>query len=70
VVQGFAQERLNRHAFLKREEVQRPPHQIVRAMEKLRLALRLRLERGQLSEAQIADVAAALDAAAQTVERE
>ena len=48
----------------------RPPHQIVRAMENLRLALRLRLERGQLSEAQIADVAAALDAAAQTVERE
>lgn len=48
----------------------RAPHQIVRAMENLRLALRLRLERGQLSEAQIADVAAALDAAAQTVERE
>ncbi len=48
----------------------RPPHQIVRAMENLRLALRLRLERGKLSEQQIADVAAALDAAAQTVERE
>ena len=47
-----------------------PPHQIVRAMENLRLALRLRLERGKLSEQQIADVAAALDAAAQTVERE
>lgn len=46
------------------------PHQIVRAMENLRLALRLRLERGKLTEAQIADVAAALDAAAQTVERE
>jgi hypothetical protein len=39
-------------------------------MENLRLALRLRLERGKLTEAQIADVAAALDAAAQTVERE
>jgi DNA-binding PadR family transcriptional regulator len=47
-----------------------PPHQIVRAMENLRVALRLRLERGALSEAQIADVAAALDAAAHTVERE
>lgn len=47
-----------------------PPHQIVRAMENLRLALRLRLERGKLTEQQIADVAAALDAAAQTVERE
>ena len=46
------------------------PHQIVRAMENLRLALRLRLERGKLTEEQIADVAAALDAAAQTVERE
>lgn len=48
----------------------RTPHQIVRAMENLRVALRLRLERGQLNEQQIADVAAALDAAAQTVERE
>jgi len=47
-----------------------PPHQIVRAMENLRLALRLRLERGKLSDAQIADVAAALDAAAQTLDRE
>jgi len=47
-----------------------PPHQIVRAMENLRLALRLRLERGKLSDEQIADVAAALDAAAQTLDRE
>jgi DNA-binding PadR family transcriptional regulator len=47
-----------------------PPHQIVRAMENLRLALRLRLERGKLSDGQIADVAAALDAAAQTLDRE
>jgi DNA-binding PadR family transcriptional regulator len=46
------------------------PHQIVRAMENLRLALRLRLERGKLTEQQVADVAAALDAAAQTVESE
>jgi DNA-binding PadR family transcriptional regulator len=48
----------------------RAPHQIVRAMENLRMALRLRLERGKLTEAQIADVAAALDAAAQTLDRE
>jgi DNA-binding PadR family transcriptional regulator len=46
-----------------------PPPQIMRAMENLRLALRMRLERGPLSEEQIADVAAALDAAALTVER-
>jgi DNA-binding PadR family transcriptional regulator len=47
-----------------------PPHQIVRAMENLKVALRLRLERGKLSDEQIADVAAALDAAAQTLDRE
>ena len=46
------------------------PPQIVRALENLRLALRLRLERGKLSDAQVADVAAALDAAAATVERD
>ena len=39
-------------------------------MENLRTAMRLRLERGQLTEQQIADVAAALDAAAQTLDRE
>lgn len=48
----------------------RAPHQIVRAMENLRVALRLRLERGKLTDDQIADVAAALDAAAQTLDRE
>jgi hypothetical protein len=42
----------------------------VRALENLKLALRLRLERGKLSETQVADVAAALDAAAATVERD
>ena len=46
------------------------PPQIVRALENLRLALRLRLERGKLSDAQVADVAAALDAAASTVEHD
>lgn len=43
--------------------------QIVRAMENLKLALRLRMERGPLTEAQLQDVAAALDAAAQAIER-
>jgi DNA-binding PadR family transcriptional regulator len=43
--------------------------QIVRAMENLRLALRLRLARGPLEEEQINAVAAALDAAATGVER-
>ena len=46
------------------------PPQVVRALENLKLALRLRLERGKLSDQQVADVAAALDAAALTVERE
>ena len=43
--------------------------QIVRAMENLKLALRLRLSTGPLSEEQANAVAAALDAAAQSVER-
>lgn len=61
--------------FSKIDEVARrsgnpTPPQIVRALENLKLAMRLRLERGRLSETQIADVAAALDAAALTIERE
>ncbi len=43
--------------------------QIVRAMENLRLSLRLRLSRGALSPEQVDAVAAALDTAATTVER-
>ena len=43
--------------------------QIVRAIENLRLALRLRMERGPLSEEEVAQVAAALDTAAQAIER-
>jgi DNA-binding PadR family transcriptional regulator len=46
-----------------------PAPQILRAMENLRLALRLRTSRGPLSEEQINQVAAALDAAATSVER-
>lgn len=43
--------------------------QIVRAMENLKVALRLRMERGPLTDAQLQDVAAAIDAAAQAIER-
>ena len=46
-----------------------PAPQVVRAMENLKLALRLRLARGPLSEEQANAVAAALDAAATNVER-
>lgn len=43
--------------------------QVVRAMENLKLALRLRLSRGPLSEDQLNAVAAAIDAAATSIER-
>ena len=62
-------------ALLKRMEEASRAHasgdapQIVRAMENLRLALRLRLSRGALSPEQVDAVAAALDTAATTVER-
>jgi len=46
-----------------------PPAAIVRAMENLKLALRLRLSRGGLAEEQIRQMAAALDAAALSVEQ-
>ena len=46
-----------------------PAPQVVRATENLKLALRLRLARGPLSEEQANAVAAALDAAAASVER-
>jgi len=46
-----------------------PAPEIIRAMENLKLALRLRLSRGPLTEDQLRAVAAALDAAAVTVER-
>jgi DNA-binding PadR family transcriptional regulator len=41
---------------------------LVRSMENLKLALRLRLDRGPLTDEQIRAIAAALDAAATTVE--
>ncbi len=46
-----------------------PAPQIVRAMENLKVALRLRMQRGPLSEDQASAVAAAIDAAATAVER-
>lgn len=43
--------------------------QLVRAWENLKLALNLRVERGALSEEQVQRIAAALDQAAQAIER-
>jgi DNA-binding PadR family transcriptional regulator len=45
------------------------PAPIIRGMENLKLALRLRLKRGQLGQNAVEAIAAALDVAAQTVER-
>lgn len=45
------------------------PAPVIRAMENLKLAMRLRLRRGPLDQAATESIAAALDAAAQTVER-
>ncbi len=45
------------------------PAPVVRAMENLKLAMRLRLKRGSLDKAAAENIASALDAAAQTVER-
>jgi DNA-binding PadR family transcriptional regulator len=46
-----------------------PAPQIVRAMENLRLALRLRLRRGPLTEVELQAITTALDGAATTIER-
>jgi DNA-binding PadR family transcriptional regulator len=45
------------------------PAPVVRAMENLKLAMRLRFRRGPIDQAAAENIAAALDAAAQTVER-
>ena len=45
------------------------PAPVVRAMENLKLAMRLRLRRGELDEASAESIAAALDLAARTVEK-
>lgn len=46
-----------------------PAPQIIRAMENLKLALRMRVSRGPLTEDQLAQIAAAIDQAATTIER-
>jgi DNA-binding PadR family transcriptional regulator len=46
-----------------------PPFPVIRAMENLKLALRLRMSRGTLSAEEIQAMAAAIDAAAGVVER-
>jgi DNA-binding PadR family transcriptional regulator len=46
-----------------------PAPQIIRAMENLKMSLRLRMGRGPLSEAELQSVAAAIDAAALTIEK-
>lgn len=46
-----------------------PAPPIVRAMENLRLALRMRLARGALTDANVRGIAAALDTAATTIEQ-
>lgn len=45
------------------------PAPIIRAMENLKLALRLRFQRGRIDQASAETIAAALDAAAQKVEQ-
>lgn len=60
---------ISRMAEASRAQRGGPAPQIGRAMENLRLALRLRLSRGPLGEDQINAIAAALDAAAIGVER-
>jgi DNA-binding PadR family transcriptional regulator len=45
-----------------------PPPQIIRAMENLKMAGRLRLQKGELTETQIAAIADALDEAAKKIE--
>ena len=46
-----------------------PPPALLRAVENLKLALRLRVAKGDLGEAQIQALAATIDAAATAVER-
>lgn len=50
-------------------EAEPVPAPVLRGMENLKLALRLRLRRGALDRAAAEEIAAALDAAAQVVER-
>lgn len=62
-------EMLNRMARVRMLQGDGPPPPVVRAIENLKLALRLRMERGPLSEDAARAIAAALDAAAIAIER-
>jgi len=64
-----ADELLSRIGPAGTDGIDRVPAPVVRAMENLKLAMRLRLKRGPLDQAATESIAAALDAAAQTVER-
>ena len=64
-----ADELLSRAAAVGADGRDLVPAPVVRAMENLKLAMRLRLRRGSLDQAAAENIAAALDAAAQTVER-
>jgi DNA-binding PadR family transcriptional regulator len=57
-----------RIAEIRASRADEPPAALVRAMENVKLALRLRLARGSLPDETIKAIAAALDAAAQAVE--
>jgi DNA-binding PadR family transcriptional regulator len=46
-----------------------PAPQIIRAMENMRTALRLKLEQGRLNDTQVSEIARILDDAAQTIEK-
>ncbi len=60
---------LSRIAAFGAENAGGPPAALMRAMENLKLALRLRLSRGPLNEEQVRQIAAVLDAAAVSVEQ-
>ena len=64
-----ADEALRRLSALAETQDDRNAPPILRAMENLKLALRLRLERGRLQPGEVAAIAAALDAAAVAVEQ-
>ena len=64
-----ADELLARVGPVGREGSEAVPAPMIRAMENLKLALRLRIQRGSIDAAAAEAIAAALDAAAQTVER-
>lgn len=69
VNRAAADELLSRLGAANAEGSARAPAPMVRAMENLKVAMRLRLGRGNVDQAVIDAIAAALDTAAQAVER-